>query len=231
MHEPAKCVRRRKKKNYKAFISCSHFSLLHALPNSTVALIALVLPLMMSLVRVLCLSPNCSTPTGSDRLTMKFYLKSWGLLGEDLVCVLNSCLCSGRLSRSQCHGVISLSFKKGDLLDIRNWPSISLLNVDYKPPARTIAGRLLNVIHLVVGRDQTCGVPGRFIGENVTFLRDIVDFATLSNSPVALLSLDQEKALDRVEWSFMHTTVLKMGFGPFFCWLGRPVLLWCAKCS
>ena len=153
---------------------------------------------------------------GSDKLPMEFYVKFWDLLGEDLVCVLNSCLRSGRLSLSQHRGIISLSFKKGDRLDIRNWRPISLLNVDYKLAARAIAGRLLKVIHIVVAKDQTCGVPGRFIGENVAFLRDVVDFATWSNSPVVLLSLNQEKAFDRVEWSFMGDTLLAMGFGPSF---------------
>ena len=161
---------------------------------------------------------------GFDGLPMEFYLKFWDLLGEDLVCVLNSSFRSGCLSISQRRGVISLSFKKGDRLDIRNWRPISLLNVDYKLAARAIAGRLLKVIHLVVARDQTCGVPGRFIGENVAFLRDVVDFATFSNSPVALLSLDQERAFDRVEWSFMRDTA-RDGFRPFFCQLGRPFLL------
>ena len=153
---------------------------------------------------------------GSDGLPMVFYVKFWDLLGEDLVCVLNSCLRSGRLSLSQRRGIISLSSKKGDRLDIRNWRPISLLNVDYKLAARAIAARLLKVIHIVVAKDQTCGVPGRFIGENVAFIRDVIDFATWSNSPVALLSLDQEKAFDRVEWSFMRDTLLAMGFGPSF---------------
>ena len=87
------------------------------------------------------------------------------------------------MSLSQRSGVISLSFKKGDRLDIRNWRPISLLNVDYKLASRVIAGRLLKIIHLVVAKDQTCGVPGRFIGENVAFLRDVVDYATLSGVP------------------------------------------------
>ena len=105
---------------------------------------------------------RCKAP-GSDGLPMEFYLKFWDLLGDDLICVLNSCFRSGCLSLSQRRGVISLSFKKGDLLDIRNWRPISLLNVDYKLAARTIAGRLLKVIHHVVAKDQTCGVPGRFL--------------------------------------------------------------------
>ena len=48
---------------------------------------------------------------------------------------------------------------------IRTGDPISLLNVDYKLCARVLAGRLLKVIATVVAPDQTCGVPGRYIGE------------------------------------------------------------------
>lgn len=106
----------------------------------------------------------------------------------------NSCFRFGRLSLSQRRGVISPSFKKGDRINICNWRPISLLNVDYKLAARAIAGRLLKVLHAVVARYQTCRVHGRFIGENVAFLRDVVDYATWSNSPVALLSLKPRKS-------------------------------------
>ena len=153
---------------------------------------------------------------GSDGLPMEFYAKFWDILGEDLVCVLNSCYKDGFLSLSQRSGIISLSFKKGDRLDIRNWRPITLLNVDYKLASRVVAGRLLDVIHLVVNKDQTCGVPGRFIGENVALLRDVADYASRSNVPVAILSLDQEKAFDRVDWSFMRKTLVAMGFGDSF---------------
>ena len=153
---------------------------------------------------------------GLDGLPMEFYLRFWDAIGSDLVSVLNSCLDSGSLALSQRRGVISLSFKKGDRLDPRNWRPISLLNVDYKLAARVIAGRLLKVIHLVVDKDQTCGVPGRFIGENVALLRDVVHYASSSGIPIAILSLDQEKAFDRVDWSFMRSTLSAMGFGPSF---------------
>ena len=90
------------------------------------------------------------------------------------------------------------------------------LNVDYKLASRAIAGRIIEVIHSVVNKDKKCGVPGRFIGENVALLRDVVDFASLSNVPVAIILLDQEKAFDRVDWRFMRATFSKMGFGYSF---------------
>jgi len=78
------------------------------------------------------------------------------------------------------------------------------------------AGRLLKVIHFVVEKDQTCGVPSHFIGKNVAFLRDVVDYATLSNVLVAILSLNKEKVFDRVKWSFIRQTFQFMDFGDCF---------------
>ena len=112
--------------------------------------------------------------------------------------------------------MVSLSFKNGNRLDPKNWRPISLLNVDYKIASRAIAGRLLKVLHAVVGKDQTCGVPDRFIGKNVAYLRDVVDYASQGGVPCAILSLSQEKAFDRVDWGFMRDTLTTMGFGPSF---------------
>lgn len=42
--------------------------------------------------------------------------------------------------------------------------------------------------------------------------------------PAALVSLDQEKAFDRVNWSFLHATLHSMGFSPSL--IGRVDLLY-----
>jgi len=101
-------------------------------------------------------------------------------------------------------------------LEHKNWRPISLLNVDYKLCARALAGLLLGVLHHVIAPDQTCGVRGHFIGENVSLLRDIVQFTSETNTPAAILSLDQEKAFDRVDWPFLFRVLEHFGFGPSF---------------
>ena len=167
---------------------------------------------------------------GSDGLPVEFFVKFWDVLGADLDDVFNSSYRDGFLPSSSCKGLITLLFKKGESLDRKNWRPITLLNVDYKLCARTLAGRLLKVIHHVVHSDQTCGIPGRFIGENVSFLRDVVDITCELNLPAAILSLDQEKAFDRVDWGFLFLTLEKMGFGQsFFRWV--RLLYTRARCS
>ena len=153
---------------------------------------------------------------GSDGLPMEFYAAFWDTLGSDLVEVFNASLDLGFLSPSQRIALISLIYKKGDRLLHKNWRPISLLNVDYKLCARALAGRLLNVLQHVIHPDQTCGVRGRYIGENVALLRDVVHYINENNLPAAVLALDQEKAFDRIDWDFLLSTLDHMGFGPSF---------------
>ena len=107
-------------------------------------------------------------------------------------------------------------YKKDDRLETKNYRPISLLNVDYKIATRAISGRLLGVIGSIVGYDQTCGIPGRTISENLMLMRDLIEYAVRADIPLAILSLDQEKAFDRVDWSFLQRILIKFGFGDSF---------------
>jgi len=46
---------------------------------------------------------------------------------------------------------------------------------------------------------------------------DALDFIAKTNEPAILVTLDQEKAFDRVDHDFMLRILRKFGFGPSFC--------------
>lgn len=153
---------------------------------------------------------------GLDGLPMEFYLKFWETISSDLHLVLNTAHLYGTLSTSQKRGVISLVPKKGNLSLRKNWRPITLLNVDYKIASRAISARLLRVLSSIIAPDQTGSVPGRFIGETVVLLQNIVDYASERDIASVIVSLDQEKAFDRVDWPFLIRTLETLGFGPSF---------------
>lgn len=108
-------------------------------------------------------------------------------------------------------------FKKGDKKDLKNWRPISLLNVDYKIGSKAVSLRLSKVLDVIVDPDQTCSVPGRSISSNLILLRDALDYIDKTNEPGILISLDQEKAFDRVDCAFLMNLLKHFGFGPSFC--------------
>lgn len=153
---------------------------------------------------------------GLDGFPAEFYQRFWPVMGDDYVEVINFCFAQQSLSPSQRSGVITLLHKRGDRLDMKNWRPITLLCVDYKIAAKAIANRLLGVLECVIISDQTCGVPGRNCAENVRLLHDVVSHANQRGKGGAVISLDQEKAFDRVEWSYLARTLERMNFGPSF---------------
>ena len=63
---------------------------------------------------------------------------------------------------------------------------------------------------------QTCGVLGCSIFSNLHLVCDLLDYIDKTNEPAILVTLDQEKAFDRVDHEFMLHVLQKFGFGPSF---------------
>ena len=154
---------------------------------------------------------------GVDGLLAEFYQRFWPILKEDFVKVLNYCYPYGCLSLSQRSGLITLLYKQSDRLEMKNWRPITLLSTDYKIAAKAIANRLLQVLPSVIHSDQTCGIRGRTSIVNSRLLQDIVTDINQCGLGGAVLSLDQEKAFDRVDWAFLLRVLQTMNFGPSFC--------------
>ena len=154
---------------------------------------------------------------GSDGLPTEFFVTFWEDLCDPLLSVLNESFGAGSLADSQYEGLLRLIYKKDDRRLPKNWRPISLLNTDYKLASKIITERLKTVMGSIMHQDQTCGVVGRSIFSNLHLVRDTLDFIDKTNEPAILLTLDQEKAFDRVDHEFMLSVLRKFGFGPSFC--------------
>ena len=159
---------------------------------------------------------NRKTP-GLDGLPAELYKKFHGKLLPPLLKIAQHSAHVGQLSNTQRKAVVTLIHKKDERANLANWRPISLLCVDYKIIAKALALRLQPVLAEIINPDQTCGIPGRSINDNIWMLRDLIDYATEKQEPAIRFTLDQEKAFDRVNHTFLVKVLEKYGFGPNFC--------------
>lgn len=87
-------------------------------------------------------------------------------------------LLKGECSFSQKRGLIKLLHKKGDRNKLNNYRPISLLNYDYKICTLALAIRLQSVIGNIIGEEQTGYIKGRYIGQNVRLIEDVIDYCS-----------------------------------------------------
>ncbi|CAM2115979.1 unnamed protein product [Caretta caretta] len=172
--------------------------------------------------------PTNKSP-GMDRLTVEFYRVFWDILDPDLLTVWAESLQSRVLPLSCRRAVFTLLPKSGDLRDLRNWRPVSLLSTDYKIIAKAILLRLGSVLVDVIHPDQTYTVPDRSIFDNLFLVRDLLELGRRDGLSFALLSLDQEKAFDRVDHGSLLSALWAFGFGPQFVGL-LQVLYASAEC-
>jgi len=140
---------------------------------------------------------------GLDGLTVDFYKAFWDVVGSDLLEVFCDSISRRQLPLSCRRAVLTLLPKKGDLKEIKNWRPVSLLCVDFKILSKTLANRLRKVMEQIIHADQSYCVPGRSITENIGLIRDIFDVVKITGQKFGMISLDQEKAFDRIEHQYL----------------------------
>ena len=85
-----------------------------------------------------------------------------------------------------------------------------LLNTDYKIASKVIAKRIKRILPSIIHPDQTGFMKGRYIGQNIRLINDIIQQTELQKIPGIMFFLDFQKAFDTLEWSFvtLHMTLM-----------------------
>ena len=159
---------------------------------------------------------NGKTP-GIDGLPPEFYKFFWPSIKSHVVESINYSFTTGEMSVNQRLGIITLIPKKDkNRMLLKNWRPISLLTTDYKLITKMIATRLSQVLPSIINNDQTGYIKGRFIGENIRTISDIIEYCKIRKLTGILLLIDFEKAFDTVKWNYMYKVIKKFNFGPKF---------------
>lgn len=91
---------------------------------------------------------------------------------------------------------------------------------DYKILARVLGPRLHGMIGSIIGHNQIYGVLGRDIADVVLLIQST--YERVMSEDGVFLSLDLEKAFDRVEHNFLFACLKGFGFGDEFVgWMKR----------
>ena len=153
---------------------------------------------------------------GLDGIVPEFYQTFWHILKEPFIEMITETFEKGEMCNSIKRAVLTLIFKKGDKCLLKNYRPISLTNYDYKIIAFILANRLQQVIGSLIHHDQSGYIKGRYIGQNSRAIMDIYEYCEKLNLPGVILSLDFQKAFDRLEWNFMFQILEKYNFGHNF---------------
>ena len=64
-------------------------------------------------------------------------------------------------------------------------------------------------LHLLLNPEQTCSVPERTIFQHLFLTRDIMNYCNQKRMNGYILTIDQEKAFDRVDRNFLMAVMKK----------------------
>ncbi|GBG91438.1 hypothetical protein CBR_g52393 [Chara braunii] len=173
--------------------------------------------------------PRLKAP-GVDRVPIEMYKAQSHFFGPLLMRAFNDALHAGHLPEGFADAFVVLIYKKGAREDVRNWRPISILNAPYKILAKVLSNRLNEVLPCIINPTQAGFVPGRQIVSNIMLARQILRHQELCDQPLAFVTIDLEKAYDRVRWEFLFQSLHRRGIGETFCNWTRLLLTAARTC-
>ena len=151
---------------------------------------------------------NKNKSPGPDRLTNEFDKEHIDKLTTILKIVTDEITRREDMPQAMTNSLITLLPKDENYKRrVGKYRPISLLNTDYKIISKILTGRLAPHMEKLIHEDQQCAVKGRKIQNHLHNIRETITYCQQRNIKVRIISLDQEKAFDRVSHEFLHKTL------------------------
>ncbi len=149
-----------------------------------------------------------------DGLPIEFYRHVSNYLLPLFLSMINAWFRKGCLPQSLCLASIThLQKKDKGPLQCASYRLISVLNADYKITAKVLALQLERVLPSLIHLDQTGFVCGRTSTDSLRRYFNILYHTNELNSQNVILSVDAEKAFNRVKWKYLMSVLRRFNFG------------------
>ncbi|KAH9699193.1 putative ribonuclease H protein [Citrus sinensis] len=153
---------------------------------------------------------------GIDGYPIGFYQAQWHIVGESFSAGIKEVFNSHSIPREVSKTLLILIPKTERPTSFKMYRPISLCTVFYKTVTKIIVTRLQALLPDLVGPHQTSFVPGRHITENIIIAQEVVHSMRrkLGRKWLMAIKIDLEKAYDRLNWNFIHDTLMELAL-PF----------------
>ncbi|XP_056866982.1 uncharacterized protein LOC130512731 [Raphanus sativus] len=158
---------------------------------------------------------NPDKAPGPDGMTSKLFQKFWREMRQDIIRLVRDFFATGSFDPLINQTNICLIPKKKKPRDMTEFRPISLCNVSYKIISKLLCKRLKRVTPNLISETQSAFVAKRLITDNILIAQE--NFHALRTNQrcredFMAIKTDMSKAYDRVEWSFLASLMIKMGF-------------------
>ena len=154
---------------------------------------------------------------GCDGLPADFYKVFYLKLKPFLLQLFEEIVHTKKFHLSARRGILSLLEKVGrDMIRLKNWRPLTLLNTDNKIYAKILAKRLSEGAQHIFHHSQTGFLKERHLAENILKINEIMHHCEVNQIDGIIVSFDFFKAFDTVEWEAIILAMEMFGFGSNF---------------
>ncbi len=156
---------------------------------------------------------NRNKNPGIDGLGSEFYIVFKEFLISILKELYDDIFTKGKMNLRMSMGLMKIIYKKKGDKKIKNYRPLTMLNTDLKILSKVLANRLKEVMPKIIKTNQAYGVKGRDIADTTISVKDIISYIKEKKLDGYIISLDFEKAFDRVEHQFLFGILKTFRFG------------------